>query len=202
MAASDHDSRLDAVVRDALPPWTMPAEARARWRERVVKAAAARTGQRADETPSRARPVRWWQMAAVAVVVLGIAFSGSYGTFRLLSDRAVARAWEERVRARTEELLQHPELWRLDPDALARSVGAGRARVVHPGTLTTVSRNSGEVVVPLGPSEVLVLGPNDDVQLLAHSMRHVYWASVAAGLTPVLIAGGIVWVRWRRAGRN
>lgn len=197
MRASDHE-HLETAVRDALPPWTMPAEARARWRERLVKAAAGRPGLQGD-TGGRARPLRWWQSVAVAIVVLGIAFGSSYGTFRLLSERAVASAWEAQVRARTEELLQHPELWRHDPDALARSVGAGRAQVVHPGKLTTVGRNGGEVHVPLGPSEVLVLGPDDDVHLLANGMRHVYWASLAAGLTPLLVAGGIVWARWRRA---
>lgn len=204
MAPSERERRFAASVRAALPALKMPSPARERWRERLVRAAEIEMLEPA-ERPTRGRHswraagTRWWQWATAAVVIVALAGVTSYGTFLRLCDEAVARAWEERVLARTEQLLQHPELWREDPNTLAQRLGAGHAHVVHPSALTPVSRT--EVRVPLGPSEVLVLEPSDDVERLAGGMRRVFWTSVGAGLVPLLAGGGWLWVRWRRTQR-
>lgn len=206
MASSNPDARLQQALRDALAGGEMPSAARERLRERLLARAAAEAGRRGGpsgraHTRRRRRagigPNSPWQWAVAAALVFALAGASSFGTFRWLGDRAVARAWEERVLARTEELLKHPELWRHDPDTLAQRVGAGHAQIVHPRALTPVG-SSRKLHVPLGPNEVLVIEPGDDVQRLASGMRHVFWLSTAAGLAPLLAGGGWLWWRWRR----
>lgn len=195
MAPAERKTELEQTLRAAWPDWTMPEPARARWRERVLSAAAAQ-----QQSAQRGRHRPWWQAVAVAIVMVALAGSSSYGTFRVLEERAVARAWEERVVAITEELRRRPELWREDPSVVAQKLGAGRAEVVSPGMLKQVRRD--EVLVPLGPGGVLVVSPDDDVQRLARGMRQVYWASVAAGLVPLLAGGTWLWLWWRRGAHK